>query len=83
LTAAVVMVSTPAASPDVKAGTAPGARLSTACDARSSNRPFCHAYSMRMSRGVSTVKRAKPSDASTTAAGAASGTTGDSSGRLA
>lgn len=65
-TSAVVIVSTPPDSECENGGTV-RLRLSTASVARSSKRPATRACSMRISRGVSTVKRAMLSDATTTA----------------
>jgi len=48
-------------------------RFIIASVARSSNWPAARAYSMRISRGVSTVKRAMLSEATTAAPGAGSG----------
>jgi hypothetical protein len=66
VTAEVAIVRTPPATDCVNCGTG-SARFRTAIVARSSKTPAGPSYSMRMSCGVSTVKRAEP-DVTTAAA---------------
>ena len=71
----MLTVSTPPLSACVKAGTG-SLRFIIATVERSSNEPGADELprcSMRMRRGVSTVKRAMPSDETTTAEGSATG----------